>query len=117
MGHFESLAENNMAPATNLRTDDFLTLESGLLLMMENVLYALSCQHVLLLLCPERACTVRLQLPSPAPRITHHRRLHVLEFVSSSQEIGSLCCLTVDLYWALHVTCHTEIGIVLVNLN
>ena len=38
MGQFESLAGNDMAPVTNLWTDNFLTLESGLLFMIENVL-------------------------------------------------------------------------------
>ena len=44
MGQFESLAGNDMAPATNFRTDNFLTLESGLLFMIENVL---SCTIIL----------------------------------------------------------------------
>ena len=57
MGHLASLAGNDMAPSTNLRTDDFL--ESDLQLMMANAQNALSSRHVLPLLCPERALFVR----------------------------------------------------------
>ena len=57
MGHLASLAGNDMARATNLRTDDFL--ESDLLLMMANAQNAPSSRHVLPLLCPERALFVR----------------------------------------------------------